>query len=147
MSFLEENLTKGESVVYEARIHWIAFTPFLLFFLFTLLLTFSSGIFSILSLITFVAFVIVVIDTKTTSLAITTKRVVYKTGLLTINSGDIRLSQLESVNIQRGILDRIVGAGGIQFSGSGGTPIVIKSVDDPQTFRKKALEAAEAKEE
>ena len=49
-------------------------------------------------------------------------------------------SRIESVNVDQGILGRILGYGTIRIVGSGGTKVSFPSIKNPLEFRKKFQE-------
>ncbi|HEY2835610.1 MAG TPA: PH domain-containing protein [Rhizomicrobium sp.] len=78
----------------------------------------------------------------TSEFAVTTDRVVVKTGLLSRNTIEIQLSKVESVQVNQDILGRIFNYGTITVAGTGGTHEPFTLIDDPMSFRK-AVQAAQ----
>lgn len=78
----------------------------------------------------------------TSEFAVTTDRVVVKTGLLTRNTIEIQLAKVESVQVQQDLLGRLLNYGTITVSGTGGTHEPFSLIDDPMNFRK-AVQAAQ----
>jgi uncharacterized membrane protein YdbT with pleckstrin-like domain len=78
----------------------------------------------------------------TSEFAVTTGRVVVKTGLLSRNTIEIQLSKVESVQVNQDILGRIFNYGTITVAGTGGTHEPFTLIDDPMSFRK-AVQAAQ----
>ncbi len=79
----------------------------------------------------------------TTEFAVTNKRVIAKTGLIQRNSLDLRLPKIESVEINQGILGRLLGFGTITITGSGGTHQGFKGIADPIKTKRKINQIVE----
>ena len=148
MSYTTQNLIAGEEVVYQTGLHPVVMlVPTLgggFFFLMGLasLIAGAKG----LGLITggFGALVILltVLSWKATEMAITNKRVIIKTGLLRRRSIDLLLSKVESVIVDQGIFDRILGKGVVIVRGTGGVNEPFKGVRAPMEFRRQVQQAS-----
>ena len=118
-NYVNNNLIRGEVVEYDTSYHWIIF--FSLRALFTL-------------------FIAPLIDKWSDEFAITNKRVIIKTGLISRRTVELNLSKIESVNVDQSILGRILGYGSLQIVGTGGTKEIFPNINKPLTFRKKFQE-------
>lgn len=118
-SYVNNNLIRGETVEYETTYHWIIF--FSLRALFTL-------------------FIAPLIEKYTDEFAITNKRVIIKTGLISRRTFELNLTKIESVNVDQSILGRILGYGSLQIVGTGGTKEIFPNINKPLVFRKKFQE-------
>jgi uncharacterized membrane protein YdbT with pleckstrin-like domain len=119
--YVDNNLVKEEQVEHETTYHWIIF----------------CNLRAILTL-----FIAPHIDKYTDEFAITNKRVIIKTGLISRKTFEMNHSKIESVNVDQGILGRILGYGTIRIVGSGGTKEVFPKIQRPLEFRKKFQEFA-----
>lgn len=117
--YVNNNLIRGEVVEYETSYHWIIF--FSLRALFTL-------------------FIAPLVDRWSDEFAITNKRVIIKTGLISRRTVELNLTKIESVNVDQSILGRILGYGSLQIIGTGGTKEIFPNINKPLTFRKKFQE-------
>ena len=118
-NYVKNNLIPGEKVEYETTYHWVIFLS--LRALFTL-------------------FIAPIIDRYTDEFAITNKRVVIKTGLISRKTIELNLSKIESVNVDQTIMGRIFGFGTISIIGIGGTRETFVNIRKPLEFRKKFQE-------
>lgn len=118
-TYVNNNLIRGEIVEYETSYHWIIFIS--LRALFTL-------------------FIAPLIDKWADEFAITNKRVIIKTGLISRKTVELNLTKIESVNVNQGFLGRILGYGSIQIVGTGGSKEIFLNITDPLTFRRKFQE-------
>ena len=118
-NYIRNHLILNENVQYETRYHWIIF--------------FSLG--ALLTL-----FLKPIIDSATSEFAITNKRVIIKTGLISRKTLEMNLQKIESVNVNQSILGRILGYGDLYIIGTGGTKEIFTKISRPITFRKKFQE-------
>lgn len=118
-NYIDNNLIKDEHVELETTYHWIIFV-------------------SLKALLTL--FISPLIDRYTDEFAITNKRVIIKTGLFSRKTFEMNHTKIESVNVDQGILGRILGYGSIRIVGSGGTKEVFPNIKNPLEFRKKFQE-------
>jgi len=113
--YVQGNLTNGESVVHEARPHWIIFV--------SLRALFTLWIGSLIAWFT-------------NEYAITNKRIIVKEGLIARRTLEMNLSKVESVNVDQSILGRILGYGNLRIIGTGGTREPVYRIGRPLEFRK-----------
>lgn len=114
-SYVNGSLLDGESVVYETELHWIVFLSL-------------RGIFTL--------FIAPLIDRWTSEFAITSKRIIIKVGLISRHTVEMNLSKVESVNVDQGIVGRILGYGTITVIGTGGTHESFRHIAKPVEFRR-----------
>lgn len=117
--YVDNNLVKDERVEFETTYHWIIF----------------CNLRAILTL-----FIAPIIDKYTDEFAITNRRVIIKTGLISRKTFEMNHTKIESVNVDQGILGRTLGYGTIRIIGSGGTKEVFPKILKPLEFRKKFQE-------
>ena len=119
MRYVNSVLIAGEEVIYRAKLHWkIYFTPQALLSLWLLPL----------------------IKQSTSEFVITGKCIIIKTGFISRNTLEMNLTKIESVNVDQGILGRILGYGTITIIGTGGTKESFHDISKPLLFRRKFLE-------
>lgn len=118
-NYVQSNLSSGEQIVHEAKLHWMIFVSL-------------KAIFTL--------FIVPLIEFSTSEFAITNKRVIIKVGLISRRTLEMNLSKIESVNVNQGILGRMLGYGTIVVIGTGGTKEPFATINDPLTFRKKFQE-------
>jgi len=144
MSYIENNLMAGENVLYQAKLHWAVFV-WPVIWLITAIIFLSKGTeyagaggFFILG--TIVTFITSLISYKTSEFGITNKRVIAKVGFIRRKSIEVLLNKIEGIQVDQGILGRILGYGSITVGGTGGTKDPFHMIDSPFEFRKKAQE-------
>jgi hypothetical protein len=78
----------------------------------------------------------------TADLAVTSRRVMLKTGLVSRDAYELRLGQLESLKVTQGIWGRILGYGTVSVHGTGGSTASVCYVAAPVRFRQQVLRAS-----
>jgi uncharacterized membrane protein YdbT with pleckstrin-like domain len=111
MSYINSIVVPGETIIQEASIsYWIIFNPFYLI------------IFAILKI-------------WSTEMALTNRRIIYKSGFISRNTTEFPIQKIESINVRQGILGRIFGIGEIIISGTGSNVSHFKSISSPLQFK------------
>jgi uncharacterized membrane protein YdbT with pleckstrin-like domain len=147
MSYVERVLQPGEDVLYATKLHWWIYLPAIgplilsaalgLGSLFVtpelgIALIIAAGIFLVIAI---PGFIRAFIARATTELAVTSRRVIHKTGLFRRRTFEMNVSQVESVGVEQSILGRIFGFGELAIYGAGGNPQRIPTISDPLSFR------------
>jgi uncharacterized membrane protein YdbT with pleckstrin-like domain len=152
MSYVDENLMIDETVIYKANVHWLVFLPTITTFLTSVslvligsikkeeigLIMMLFGLF--LFVLSILSFINALIIKNTTELAITSKRVIAKTGLISRRTTELNHSKVESFKVNQSIFGRIFNCGTIVINGTGGGKTRINNIDDPLNFRRQAME-------
>lgn len=144
MSYIEKNLMSGESIIYRGKLHWVVFLWPIIWFVVAVLFFVSGGdaaaaggLFILLAVLTGIASFI---NYSTSEFGITNKRVIVKVGFIRRNSLEVLLSKVEGIQVNQGILGRILGYGSIVVSGTGGTKDPFHKISNPLEFRRKTQE-------
>ena len=149
MSYVERNLTSGEKVIYNAKVHWLTFAPgsILILAIFPVIIgaenksSEGAGIIGLILLCLGSLFLIRAFFIKiSTELTVTSKRVVAKIGLVRRTTMELNHRQVESFSIRQGLLGRILGYGTIVVNGTGGGRIPVRGIGSPLEFRRRAME-------
>lgn len=148
MSYVEKSLMRGEELLYKAKIHWFVYVPGAVSLLVAIVFISLAKGPSYLNVIPPVAIlfgiyslVMALIQTFTTELAVTTKRVIAKAGLIRRSTMELNHGKVESFNVDQSILGRIFGFGTVVVNGTGGGQTPIPSIAAPLDFRREAMEA------
>lgn len=143
MSFIEESLLPKEVVIYKATLSPLALIlPAMLATVSCALLFALSDstalicLFSILGLLASANVLKTIVDYATTEFGVTNMRVIAKKGGIGRNSVELRLSQIESVKVEQGIMGRLFNFGTIIVTGSGGTSSKFPIISKPMELRK-----------
>jgi uncharacterized membrane protein YdbT with pleckstrin-like domain len=79
----------------------------------------------------------------TTELAVTTKRVIAKLGLIRRETIELNHSKVESFQVSQSVFGRIFNFGTVTVCGSGGNKAGIRSIRGPMEFRRQAMGASD----
>ena len=85
--------------------------------------------------------VMVYVKYKTTELAITTRRVIVKTGFISRSTVEININKVESIQVDQEIFGRLFDFGTLVISGTGTSQAPIRGIAQPMEFRKAFIEA------
>jgi uncharacterized membrane protein YdbT with pleckstrin-like domain len=80
---------------------------------------------------------------KTTEIAITNKRIIAKFGFISRSTMEINLPKVESVQVDQGVMGRMLDYGTIIVAGAGTPTLSIPGAADPLEFRKHFMEATD----
>jgi uncharacterized membrane protein YdbT with pleckstrin-like domain len=120
-SYVDNNLIRDEQVVYETKYHWKIF--------FTL-----KGLFTL--------FIAPALLRWSDEFVVTNKRIIVKTGIFSRRTLEMNLNKIESVNVDQGIMGRMLGYGTITIIGTGGTREAFPDIADAVEFRKRFQEVS-----
>ena len=73
-------------------------------------------------------------------MAVTNKRVVAKTGIISIHSEELQWNKIESIEIRQGIMGRWLNYGYVYFSGTGISFVRFGDVQNPWQVKSKSAE-------
>lgn len=156
MGYVENNLVKGESIAYRARLHWIIFFwPTVACLIFGLPGLFMTGValfssdkdsgsmlgFGLAGLV--VAIIAVgagLLRMRSAEFAITNKRVILKYGIINRRTAEMFLQKVESIGIDQNVLGRMFNYGTVTVRGTGGTLEPFSKVSDALEFRRQVQE-------
>lgn len=132
MSYAARVLQPGETIVYEARIHWIVYVGGIVLVIAATALAIAAvalhGDTLRIGLMVAAALALVVglvqmlrawFTVAGTEITVTSRRVIYKTGLISRNTLEMNLDKVESVLVQQGLLGRMLDFGTVIVRGVG----------------------------
>ena len=126
MSFIEDSLSSGETIVARFRLHWLArlwLALWLLLAIPTLGITLLLAIYEYLRL-------------RGIEQGVTNKRVIYKTGIIGRKSEEMKLGSIETVEIEQGVWGRMLGFGDVKVTGRGISDLVFRRIADPMGVKR-----------
>jgi len=129
MNYLESSLAPGETIVAHFHLHWTAKGRLILGII---LIPLVIGIF-----ITIYEW----LRLRAIELGVTTHRVVRKTGIISRETDEIRLSAIETVDLSQSMWGRLLGFGDVRVTGRGESSMLLNRVADPVGV-KRAIESA-----
>ena len=141
MSYIKNNLNTGEKLKYHSR---ISIKPIIINYIFLILFAFVLFYFVndlfygvIASIVAFIGYSpIALIAYFGSEFGVSGKRVISKKGIISRNASEMNLSSIESVNVDQGIVGRMLNYGSLKISGRGTTTVDFNGIDDPIKVRK-----------
>jgi uncharacterized membrane protein YdbT with pleckstrin-like domain len=130
MSYVKHVLQPGEEVRHTASIHWIVYWPGALCLLAAVVIfvygrnvnpqgIFWSIIAAALALVALVLLFREWFAWWTTEIAVTDRRIIYKTGFISRDTNEMHMDKVESVKVDQSILGRILNYGAVTVLGTG----------------------------
>jgi len=126
MSYIEQSLSEGEKVVKLFRLHWTA-RLWLVLWIVLILPTF--GIALLLAIYEWLRL-------RTLEYGVTNKRVILKKGIIGRQTEEMKIGSIETVEIDQGVLGRILGYGDVKVTGRGISDVVFRRMDDPMAVKR-----------
>jgi len=146
MSYIQQSLGDGETVIARAHFHVLYLTAAWLSLLIPGALlaaafadaqsqpdpyTIAAGLLFVLGLIIFLR---MMIRKWSTEIGVTSHRFVEKYGLLSMRTNEIALPNIEGVKVTQSILGRIFGYGTVKIEGTGVDSVTTPAIADPVGF-------------
>ena len=133
MTYLDESLAAGESIVARFELHWTAkwrLIVFLVLAIPTLGIALLAALYEWLRL-------------RAIEQGVTNRRVVRKTGIVSRNTEELRLASIETIDLHQSIWGRLFGYGDVVLTGRGESSMIFTRLDAPLAA-KRAVEGAYA---
>jgi uncharacterized membrane protein YdbT with pleckstrin-like domain len=125
MGYVDESLAPGEQLVRRGRLHWIYWVRAVAALL-------VLGV-VIIGLVWFIKDVVLL---TTTDVVLTNTRLIRKTGFVVRHARDLQLSSVEAVDLDQGLLGRLLDFGRLRVHGTGRDVWVTPLIADPLGFRR-----------
>ena len=133
MRYLDESLAPGETVVARFHLHWTA--------------KWRLAVFLILAIPTFgIALLAAIYEwlrLRAIEQGVTNRRVVYKTGILSRSTAELRLASIETIDLRQSVTGRLLGYGDVVLTGRGESSMIFARLGSPLEA-KRAIEGAYA---
>ena len=122
MSYIDESLSADEKVVAVFRQHWVTRVWMVICIL--LIVTIPIAIYEWLRL-------------RTIEHGVTNKRVIFKRGIVSRQTEEMKLGSIETVEIDQGVWGRVFGFGDIKVTGRGISDVVFRKMADPMDVKRR----------
>ena len=126
MSYIEDSLASGEVIHKVFQLHWFAKVPmycWLVLGLVTFGLTWLLALYEYFRL-------------RSIEQGVTNKRVILKTGIISRHTEEMKLSSIETVEIEQSIWGRMFGYGTVKLTGRGISDVKFRNIDDPMYVKR-----------
>ena len=146
MSYVKRVLEPGETITHVTRTHWRVYVPAILLAILAAAFAASNYVAddfvalpriaaAILLALAFVSWLPAFLGRWTTELAVTNRRIVFKSGLFRRHTMEMNMSKVESVDVDQSVIGRILGFGTVTIRGTGGGIEPMRNIADPIAFR------------
>lgn len=126
MSYIQDSLSAGEKVENLFKLHWIAWVPMCIWLILGLV---TFGITWLIALYEFLRL-------KFIEQGVTNKRVILKKGIISRKTEEMKITSIETVEINQGVFGRIFGFGTVKVTGRGISDVVFSGIDDPMAVKR-----------
>lgn len=126
MSYIEESLSAGETVAALFKLHWVTRIPLALWLLLaipTFGITLAVALYEYLRV-------------RYIEQGVTNKRLIFKTGIISRKTDEMKLVSIETVVIDQSITGRVLGYGDVKVTGRGASDVVFRTVADPMAVKR-----------
>ena len=143
--YTASNLSKGEKVVFTSGLskwHWLSISIIGLLSIIGYGWTMSSSSMwtqipgLMISTLFLISTVNGIISQYTTEYGVTNKKIVAKHGWIARKTDELLLKKAEGLDVEQGIVQRMLGYGTVQFSGTGSQKVTFDLIDDPMNAKK-----------
>jgi uncharacterized membrane protein YdbT with pleckstrin-like domain len=145
MSYVAKVLQPGEHVIHVGRLHWIMYLPAIIVLvigLAALAIPSTSDnrvvIYSISGVLVLIAALSAFrawFRQFTTEIAVTDRRIIYKTGFIARRTAEMNMHRVETVAVEQGIFGRVLNYGTVHIRGTGAGIENLTMVADPLRLR------------
>lgn len=121
MAYIEDSLSEGEKIVRVFKQHWVTRIWLVIWIL--LIVTLPLAVYEWLRL-------------RTMEHGVTNKRVIFKQGIISRQTEEMKLGSIETVEIDQGVWGRLLGFGDVKVTGRGISDVVFRRIDDPMEVKR-----------
>lgn len=114
------NMREDEKLLIEAKISKAVYwKPIAIFFIALLFLIIARNLFLFLAFVSLVSFAYFYLVKSSLFLLVTSQRVMFRSGLIKVDTIQLRLDRIESVEIQRTVMGQVLGYATVVITGTG----------------------------
>jgi uncharacterized membrane protein YdbT with pleckstrin-like domain len=149
VSYIEDSLSAGEKIEHIFKLHWFAWVPMFIWLglgIVALGLAWFAAHYELLRLwlilgflalgLTWLVALYEILRLKFIEQGVTNKRVVLKKGIISRKTEEMKITSIETVEIDQGFWGRIFGYGTVKVTGKGISDVVYKGIDDPMAVKR-----------
>jgi uncharacterized membrane protein YdbT with pleckstrin-like domain len=126
MSYIEESLSANERVEGLFKLHWVIWIPMVIWLILGII---TFGVTWILAIYEY-------LKIRSIEAGVTNKRVILKNGIISRKTEEMKLSSIETVEIQQGVIGRIFGLGTVKVTGRGISELLFRRISDPLAVKR-----------
>jgi uncharacterized membrane protein YdbT with pleckstrin-like domain len=133
MGYVAKVIRSDEKILAEGKLHWIIFWPAIACFVVAVIAAVLSGMVGISGIVGITAALLAILVALIglflaareglqrwgTEIAVTDRRVIYKTGLIRRHTAEMNMDKVESVTVTQSLLGRLLDFGSVRIRGTG----------------------------
>jgi uncharacterized membrane protein YdbT with pleckstrin-like domain len=132
-SYVDQNLLAGETVVHRSQVSRWSLAPRIVL---GIVLLPVAGLGLVLLGWAWILY-------RTTEFAVTDKRIIAKTGLISRSTVEMFLDKVESLHVEQTVMGRLFDFGSVTIRGTGATEESFRNISAPLELRKQFMQAAD----
>jgi uncharacterized membrane protein YdbT with pleckstrin-like domain len=149
MSYIEDSLSDGEKIEHLFKLHWFAWVPMWIWLVLGLAALGLTGFVAldeslrlwlilglVILVLTWLVALYELLRLKFIEQGVTNKRVVLKKGIISRRTDEMKITSIETVEINQGFWGRIFGFGTVKVTGKGISDVVYKGIHDPMAVKR-----------
>lgn len=136
MSYIEESLSNGERIHLIFKHHWIVQAMLIGHFLLALV---TLGIWLPVAIYVWLKW-------RSTEQGVTNRRVIFKQGILSRKTDEMRLQSIEAIAITQSVTGRLFDFGSVTVTGRGAGDVTLRWMQDPMAVKREIENAENAQE-
>ncbi len=127
MGYIAKVIRSDEKILAEGKLHWIIFWPAIACFVVAAIAAGFSGIAGIIGALVAIILALIGLFLAAkeglqrwgTEIAVTDRRVIYKTGLIRRHTAEMNMDKVESVIVNQSLIGRLLDFGSVHIRGTG----------------------------
>ena len=145
MSYLTKILRPDEQVLAVGKLHWIIYSPAVQWLVVGVMFYGASRsgtgvwLFVLCAYISLLHGLIISIRRRTTEIAVTDRRVIYKTGLIATHTAEMNMDKIESVLVDQTMMGGLLNYGTVDIRGTGEGLENLRYISSPISLRNAVL--------
>lgn len=120
-TYIQSSLSSGEKIEAIFKLHWLAWVG-VWFWVFLAVIT--VGLLSPVAIYKWLSL-------RCQENGVTNKRVIHKRGIISRTTEEMKLTSIETVDLDQGVMGRLLGFGTVRITGRGISDLVLNKIDDP----------------
>ncbi|MBR6355558.1 MAG: PH domain-containing protein [Alphaproteobacteria bacterium] len=143
MHYVAKHLSNNEEICYVAKIHWVDYFRVICYNIYYLLcVLFALAMSGNMVIILLMLVILLVGDLyfylmhyHFLEMVITNKRVVLKTGIISVHTEELIIKEIETIEIEQTFWGRILNYANIYFTGKGSSAVEFATVKNPSEIK------------
>ena len=137
MSYIKQSLSTDETIQHIFKFHWVVrFACWLFAIMCVIISAVMSIAMGVWALVVAIFGIYVLVSMRFVEQGLTNKRAIYKEGIIGRKTNEIKLTSIETVEVDQGVFGRIFGYGSVKITGRGISDLVFRNVDNPLTVKR-----------